>query len=411
MPSPTLDNALLKRGVRALRTDQAGGVTLTAAAVVALVWANWPGGSSYVETWTRIAPWSHALGFGLSIRDWVDQGLFFVFFAQVGLEIRREVTVGELGSVRRAAVPVVAALVGMAVPALVYTAVLAGGVGSSAWGIPTATDVAFAVGALGLVGGRSGRARVFLMTLAVADDIASILVLVVFYSRGLHPEWLPVGIGALIVLVPLWWSRVPAGVVRIALVAVAWWAMLHAGVDAAVIGVALGLWGPDRRPAGPTTARRPGRTGVRGWVLRITPLVNGLVLPLFALANIGIAVSTSMLSGPGALAIFLAVLAARLVGKPVGIVAGTLGTRRWLRSSGPPVISRRYLTGVGAVAGVGFTVPLLIIRQALPAGPLTVAATAGLLVGSVIAVGTGAVLLRAGPAATRRPVVTGAETT
>jgi NhaA family Na+:H+ antiporter len=200
-------------------------------------------------------------------------------------------------------------------------------------------------------------------------------------------------------------------VVRIALVAVAWWAMLHAGVDAAVIGVALGLWGPDRRPAGPTTARRPGRTGVRGWVLRITPLVNGLVLPLFALANIGIAVSTSMLSGPGALAIFLAVLAARLVGKPVGIVAGTLGTRRWLRSSGPPVISRRYLTGVGAVAGVGFTVPLLIIRQALPAGPLTVAATAGLLVGSVIAVGTGAVLLRAGPAATRRPVVTGAETT
>ncbi len=390
MSSPASKDVAWRRLTTALRSDRAGGLTLTVAAIAALIWANWSG-DSYAHTWMQLAPWSRALGLHLSIQDWVDQGLLFVFFALVGLEIRREVTVGELGSLRRAAVPVAAALVGMAIPALVYTAVIAGGPGAAAWGVPMATDVAFAVGALGLIGGGSRRARVFLMTLAVADDIASILILVLFYSRGLQPIWLVVGVASVIALVPIWWSRAPVAWLRALLVLLAWWAMLHAGVDAAVIGVTAGLWGPRRRPVVPLGPPKP---GMRVWVLRLTPAVNGVVLPVFALANIGIRLSGSVFASGPTLRIFLAVVVARILGKPAGIAAGTLGSRYVVRDGSQPRISRRILVGVGAVAGVGFTVPLLIIKQALPPGPLAVAATAGLLVGSVLSVGSGALLLR-----------------
>ncbi len=192
-PAPTTSTA---RRLAALgRGDRAGGIGLAGAALVALVWANWPGSLSYQTAWGSIPRLSTSLGLHLTWRGWVNDALMVGFFALVGLEIRREMTVGELRSWRRSATPILAAAAGMLVPALIYLAILHGQAGSRGWGIPMATDVAFALGALALVApGASPRTRVFLMTLAVADDIGSVVVLVCFYSQHVSVGALAVGL-------------------------------------------------------------------------------------------------------------------------------------------------------------------------------------------------------------------------
>jgi NhaA family Na+:H+ antiporter len=344
-----------------------------------LVWANVAAGS-YRDTW------HHAIsipGLRLAAQEWVNQGLMVAFFALVGLEIRREISGGQLRSWSRAAVPVGAALGGMAVPALVYAAVLHGNAGSGGWGIPMATDVAFALGALALVAtAASSRLRVFLLTLAVADDIASIAILVCFYSRDVRLWSLLGAAGCLAAMVAVHLSRARAGALPIVLAALAWWALVHAGVEASVVGVAIGLLVP------------PAAGNVRSWEHRLEPWVNVVVLPVFALANVGVTLAGSRIFSQGALGVFVAVLLARAVGKPVGI-AGTT----WVLTRGGHHHDRMHLhardrVGLGAIAAVGFTVPLLIVRAALPAGPLAAAATVGLLVGSVLGVIGGAVVMR-----------------
>lgn len=375
-----------------LRSDRASGVGLAVASVAALLWANLPGGgASYRQFWTG-SP---------DLRTWVNQGLLTVFFALVGFEIRREVTAGELRTVRRALVPVLAALAGMAVPAGIFTLVVAGGPGAHAWGVPMATDVAFALGALALVAHAPPRARVFLMTLAVADDVFSIVVLVVFYSHGIQPGWLLGAVAALAaaaglwaVRLPAWAALLPAWPVRLALVAFAWWALHHAGVEASVTGVALGILGPARG------------AGVRRWVSRLEPWVNVVVLPLFGLANIGVTLSGTVFTDRTAFRIFLAVVLARVLGKPLGIAAGALLTHRAVTAATEPRLPHRRLVGVGALASIGFTVPLLIIALAFGSGPLATAAIDGLLASTLIGLGIGGLLSAGGPApgeATRRP--------
>jgi NhaA family Na+:H+ antiporter len=386
--SPLLD---VRARCRALLHDgRFGSLMLVAAGLAALAWANAGSSDGYRTTWTATAVWSTPLGLHLSYRDWINQGLLLPFFTLVGLEIRREITAGELRTIRRAGVPVIAALVGMAVPAAIYSLVLLGGTGARGWGIPMATDVAFALGALAFVGHSAPRARVFLMTLAVADDLASVLILVVFYSARVNPVWLIVGLLAAAALVLIWARRLPSAPVRIGLAALAWWAFLHAGVEAAVIGVALGVFGPARR----SDRGRAVVPHVRALVRGLEPVVNVAVLPLFALANIGIRLrGFDLFSGPS-LAIFSAVVLARVLGKPIGVV---LGARLGYRVSGTDrraALSGRSLAGVGAVASIGFTVPLLIIQAALPAGSQATAATAGLLVGSVLGVAAGALVFR-----------------
>ncbi len=383
------------RVVEAVRGDRAGGIALTLASVVALAWANWPGTHSYLRLWDAVAPWSRPLGLNLSVRDWVNEGLMLAFFAGVGLEIRREVVAGQLRSWRRAAVPVLAAVGGMAIPALIYTAWVAGQQGSHGWGIPMATDVAFALGALALLGrGVSARARTFLMTLAVADDILSIIVLVIFYSQRISLGWLLGGIVALALMTAARLRWQPPGWAILALGMAAWWAMLQAGVEASVIGAAIGALAPKRR------SRRESQAGVtapgvRRWELRLEPWVNVVILPVFAVANVGLSLFGSGLGTPTALRIFVAVVVARIVGKPLGITVTTWLVRRMGSSSPSTRLERRSLLGLGSVAAIGFTVPLLVIRAALPPGPEAAGATAGLLAASVIAVGEGLLVLRA----------------
>jgi NhaA family Na+:H+ antiporter len=261
-----------------------------------------------------------------------------------------------------------------------------------------AKDVAFAVGALALVAPRApARLRVFLLTLAVADDIASIAVLVCFYSRDVR-LWILVGaVACVAAMFAVHSTRVRSTALLAALAVLAWWALVHAGVEASVVGVVIGLVGPAAAGRDPAR-RRAERRRVRAWEHTLGPWVNALVLPLFALANVGVTLAGSRIFSRGALTIFVAVVLARVVGKPVGI-AGTawlVSRRQGPGGHDPMHLRTRDRVGMGALAGVGFTVPLLIVHAALPVGPLAASATAGLLVGSVLATAIGAVVLRGG---------------
>ena len=221
-----------------MRDSRVAGVSMTLATVIALVWAN-IAGDSYRHFWSHVVA---VPGLRLSAQEWVNQGLMVAFFVLVGLEIRREIAGGELRSWRRASAPVAAAIGGMVVPAALYAVVLHGRVGSRGWGIPMATDVAFALGALALISrGASVRMRVFLLTLAVADDILSIAVLVCFYTGDVRVWSLLGAIAGLVAMTAVFMSGARNPVWSIMLAAITWWALVHAGVEASVVGVAVGL--------------------------------------------------------------------------------------------------------------------------------------------------------------------------
>ena len=381
------------------RGDRATGIGLSAATVVALLWANVAPGS-YHHVWQLVPSTPHLVGLRFSLRDWTNQGLMTVFFAVVGLEIRREMSSGELASWRRASIPVAAALGGMIAPALIYAAIVHGSTGSQGWGIPMATDVAFAVGALALVGARtSPRLRVFLMTLAVADDIMSIVVIVCFYSRHLDVTPLLVGVtcilvmGAVEAVRPVWIGP------QLLLGVVGWLALARGGVEAAVIGVAIGAMALPS-PVGGTWARL---RGPRGWEQRLEPYLTLGILPVFAVANTGVSLRQFTFSANGALTVFVAVVVARVIGKPAGIALTAWALRTVPSGRYDPRLAHRHILGVGALASVGFTVPLLVIRAALPDGPLTDSATLGLLAGSLLGALSGIIVFRSG---TPRPGAT-----
>ncbi len=371
------------------RRDRAAGIALSGATVVAMVWANvaW---SSYRDLWRAVPPLPGPLDLGFSLRNWVEQGAMTGFFALVGLEIRREISAGELRSWRRASVPIAAALAGMAVPAAIYAFVVAGSLGGRGWGIPMATDVAFAVGALALVVGGRPRLRVFLMTLAVADDIASVVLLVVFYNVGLDPVWVALGLAALGAMAAVESVEPAWGRIEMVLGCVAWWALARGGVEAAVVGVPIGALALPSR----LSSTAVGRQGPRGWEERITPWVNLGVLPLFALADAGLHLADVDFSSSGALRVFTAIVLARVIGKPLGVATAARALRRIPSGHYDARIDRRDIVGIGVLAGMGFTVPLLIVHAALPAGPLADSAILGLLCATVVAAASGAVVLR-----------------
>jgi NhaA family Na+:H+ antiporter len=387
---PTTPRQSFSRLIEWSRTDRAAGVGLVVATVAALVWAN-VDGAAYARTWAAVPSW---LGFSqlhFTARGWVDEGLMTLFFVVIGLEIRRETTAGELGSWHRAAGPVIAAVAGMAVPAIVYVAVVHDGPGGHGWGIAMATDIAFSLGALALVASSASlRLRIFLMTLGVADDILSILILVVVYSTAVDPAYVAVGVGALVVTILLRRFEAPAGTLALVLGAVAWWAFGRGGVQAAVVGVVVGIAGL----ASPSSPPESHHSGPRAWERRLTPIVNLVVLPVFALANTGVDFARLDLSSSAALSVFVAVLAARVIGKPAGVWLGTtILPDRYVSSTGDRPTARTRL-GLGTAASVGFTVSLLIARVGFGESALADAATAALLAGTVVGLALTALLLR-----------------
>jgi NhaA family Na+:H+ antiporter len=384
-------NTWPERFRRFFRSDIAGSWVLVLAVGVALLWANSPWGSTYATVWDHpVHIGGSAFADFATVQAWVNGGLMAVFFFVVGLEIGREHRTGELGHLRTAVVPVVGAAGGMAGAGLVYVLFNHGGTGSSGWGIPMATDIAFALGALALLGRRVPPGlRLLLLTLAVADDVGSVLVLALFYSARTRPSAL---IGALVVAVAMVASRrwPRAGVWPVLVGGFVVWVLLAAGgVEPALAGVVVGVLVPSSQPG---SARNPAELLER----RVAPISAFVVLPLFALANAGIAFHLGMLAPSGATSVFFGIAVARVVGKLVGITLACYIVVRLGLGRLPEGVLWSHLAGGAAVAGIGFTVPLLIAEQAFSADPPLVAASElGLLVGSVVAFGVGALLLMA----------------
>jgi NhaA family Na+:H+ antiporter len=364
-----------------LREEAAGGVVLMAAAALALGWANSPWRAAYDALWqTPLAVQLGRFAIQADLRHWVSDGLMTLFFLVVGLEIKRELVAGELRTWRRAALPVVAAAGGMAVPALIYAAANAGRPGAPGWGVPMATDIAFALGVLALLGSRVPAAlKVFLLTLAVVDDLGSIAVVALVYSRGVDLGALAVAAGlltlvAVLVRARVWWLPLHVG-----LGAALWLALWHSGVSPALAGVAMGLVTPV--PLAERLAHD------------LHPVSAFLVVPLFALANAGVSLEGGGLAAPGAGAVLGGVLAGRMLGKLAGIGAAAWLAVRLGLAVRPHATSWPQLAGVATVAGIGFTVPLFVADLAFPDGQFQAPVKLGLLLASVVAGAAGALVL------------------
>jgi len=370
-----------------LGTETGSAAVVAAATIVALLWANSPWSHSYNSLWTtRMAIRVGGAGISPDLRHWVNEGLMTLFFLVVGLEAKREMDLGELRDRRRLAVPVFAAIGGMAVPIAIYLAFNAGGPGGHGWGAAMSTDTAFALGALSLLTPRSAtRMRVFLLSLAVVDDLCGLVVIATVYSTRISVLALVVAVAFLAAFLALRYA--PAAwrhPLSIAAGVGMWVAMFMSGVDPVISGLAVGLatsaYPPSREDLERATAlaysfreqptpelARSVQIGVGSAIspnerlqYSLHPWTSYVIVPLFALANGGIHITGSLLSAAVTSPITLGILIGYVVGKPVGITAASwLATRPMLHGPRPPV-SEPLLVAGGAVAGIGFTVSLLI---------------------------------------------------
>lgn len=350
------------------------------------MWANVDPGS-YAEVWDHVL----TLGVGgasitLDLQHWVNDGLMTLFFFVVGLEIKREVIDGELRDRKTAALPALAALGGMVIPALVYLALNAGGAGAHGWGIPMATDIAFAIGVLALLGSRVPQGvKVFLLTLAIVDDIGAIIVIALFYSSGVSGAWLGGAVAAVAGIVVMKRLGISSPWLYVLPAFVLWICLEESGVHATIAGVALGLL----TPGAPGPALGP----LERLEHRLHPWSSFVVVPLFALANAGVALTGDAIDAAVSGTIAWGIVAGLAVGKTIGITAFTaLGLRLRLGRL-PSGMRGRDVAGVGVVAGIGFTVSLFIADLSFGGVSLD-EAKVGILAASLLAGTVGAILVR-----------------
>ena len=402
--------------VRFLHVEAAGGLLLLVATVAALVWANSPWRDSYASLW--------ATEFGLDVGSYsfredlghlVNDFFMAIFFFVVGMEIKREVVAGELRDPRAAALPAAAALGGMIVPAAIYLALNAGGEGADGWGVPMATDIAFALAVVTLLGSRVPAAvKVLLLALAIVDDIGAIVVIAVFYTESISFGWL----ASAAALTFAMWAMHRAGVsyapVLVAGGVAVWLAVYESGVPATIAGVAMGLLMPatprlDEVEAGRLVDALENRPQLDAGEVRavasamkasvsdcdraidaLHPWTSFVIVPVFALANAGVELSAGAFTSPSA--VFVGVFTGLVVGKLVGIttfswLAVRLGVARL-----PDGVRWAHVVGVSAVAGIGFTVALFISGLAFD-GQVLDDAKLGVLAASLVASVAGASLL------------------
>jgi NhaA family Na+:H+ antiporter len=433
------DRFVPKRVVRPIQNlmqvETSSAVAILAATILALVIANSPLFEAYEHFWhsslTVDVGDVHILG--LSLHDIVNDALMTLFFLLVSLEIKRELVFGELRDPKAAALPIVAALGGMVVPALVYVAFNLGGDNLQGWGIPMATDIAFAVALLAALGSRVPLgARLFLLTLAIVDDLGAILVIAIFYSSGIAFAWLALAVATVVLAVVLQKARVRAMAVYVVLGVVGWYALHESGVHATLIGVAFGLVTPafallppnrypevagklvgevvertedavvtaDEHEANDHTLReirrltRETQSPLHRIENALAPWVAFLIVPLFAFANAGVPYPDvplgEWLTDPVVLGIALGLV----VGKTVGIFGFAWIAERTGLGRYPTGMNARHLVGVAMVAGIGFTVAIFIANLAFTDAAVTEVAKLGILVGSLVAAVGGYLILR-----------------
>lgn len=376
MPDECSVSALIQRLQRLLHLEATGGIILMIAAVAALIWANSPQAHSYH------ALWHLTLGVGAitpSLHFIINDGLMTVFFLIVGMEIRREIHDGALSHLRAAGLPILAALGGVAVPALIYLAFNHDPLRHSGWAIPAATDIAFALGVLALLGrGIPASVRVLLLALAVIDDIIAVLIIALFYSDGLALHGFAIA-GAGLLWVGLWqrlgidsaWAYVLPG-------AILWLGIWIGGAHPTLAGVVLGMVTPVRvlRQPSPPVVRVP---------VALHPWVAYGILPLFALANAGVSLDGIDLSAGGARGVTLGVALALVLGKPLGVIGVSALMVRLGVCRLPPGVSWGGIVLIGLLAGIGFTMSIFIAMLAFDDPALLEAAKLGVLAGSLVA--------------------------
>jgi len=398
-----------------LSTEAASGVVLVLVIGVALVWAN-TRTASYEDFWTS----TFTIGFtdhhlSLTLREWVNDGLMAVFFFVVGLEIKRELVEGELREPRKAALPVVAALGGMAVPALIYVAFNAGGRGGDGWGVPMATDIAIALGVLALLGRRvAPQLKLFLLALAIVDDIGAIIVIALFYSSSF--EWEPAlgAMGLILAMFVLRWLDVRSLLPYVVL-GIGVWVLVHeSALHATLAGVVLGLLAPTRpfrhsdmvdadqladvstvRAAQETVLLARESVSVVEWLeYHLHPWSSYVIVPVFALANAGVVISSDSIADAAASPVTHGIVVGLVVGKAVGIFGFTWLACRLGIGSLPDGARWPQVAGIAVLGGIGFTVSLFVSNLAFRATPVLAAdAKLGVLTASVIAALAGTAIL------------------
>ncbi|MFF4548109.1 Na+/H+ antiporter NhaA [Streptomyces sp. NPDC001435] len=383
----------------ALRTETVGGVLLLIAAVAALVWVNVPALRDSYETVSHFSFGPEALGLDLSVTHWAADGLLAVFFFVAGIELKRELVAGDLRDPKAAVLPVVAALCGMAVPALVYTLTnITGGGSAQGWAVPTATDIAFALAVLAVIGTSLPSAlRAFLLTLAVVDDLFAILIIAVFFTDRVDFA----ALGGAVVGLAVFWVLLRKGVrgwyVYVPLALVIWGLMYNSGIHATIAGVAMGLM--LRCTTHEDEAHSPGEHIEH----LVRPLSAGLAVPLFALFNAGVLVSGGALLDVFTKPETFGVVLGLVVGKTLGIFGGTWLTVRFTRASLSDDLEWADIFAVAALSGIGFTVSLLIGELAFEGNAvLTDEVKAAVLTGSLMAAVCATVLLKIRNAKYRR---------
>ncbi len=391
-----------------LRTETAGGVLLVVAAAVAMIWANSPWSSSYQQLWTTpisITVGNHSVD--LVAREWINEGLITIFFLVVGLEIKRELVTGQLATRRGAFLPVAAAVGGMVAPALIYLAI-AGGSAPRGWAIVVATDIPLALGVLAIAGSRvPGPLRIFLLALAIVDDIGSLLIIAVFYSTGVSWGWVAAAIAVFGAAVIARWSGVQYPWLFIMLGCGLWLALLEAGVNPTLAGVAMGLLAPSIPRIAPefidveeladvstvenarmTTDIARGSVSVVEWLEHVLhPWTSYAIVPLFALANTGMVLSVDIVQAALRSPVTWAIIVARVIGKPLGILLATKTAIGARLADRPGDARGRQTVGVAMSAGMGFTVALFITELAFTDSVQRSNATLGILVAAVAAAG------------------------
>jgi Na+:H+ antiporter, NhaA family len=416
-----------------LETEASGGFLLLAAAVAALIWANSPVGGSYERVWhtvltVGVGDWSIAE----DLRHWVNDALMSIFFLVVGLEIKRELARGELSDIQAAALPVLAAVGGMVFPALLYLAFNHSGDAARGWGIPMATDIAFAIGVLAIVGrGLPSALRYFLLALAIVDDIGAIVVIAIFYSG--HVEWpaMTVALGLIALIVGLQRLRVHWMPLYIALGVGVWLATFESGVHPTIAGVTLGLLTPgvpilSRREARRVALAQGERAALQDeasevsfdeeaeWAIltdtsreAVSPLTrveralhpwsSFLIVPVFALANAGVRLHLGSLDDMLTSGVALGVVVGLVVGKFVGILLGSWAGVRLRVARLPDGVTWSHVARIAPLAGIGFTVSLFIAGLAFTEQTNHEAAKLGILAASLVAGLIGALLLVTAP--------------
>ncbi len=416
--SPPIARAVNDKLIRPLNDflhkEASAGILLVFAALVAMIWANSPFSDSYFELWGTEA----VVGIGdfeiaLNLKEWINDAAMVLFFFVVGLEIKRELTQGELNDRRQAALPIIAALGGMIVPAGIYAVLNAGGEGADGWGIPMATDIAIVMGVVALLGSRAPSwLKLFLLALAIVDDIGAILVIAIFYSEGVSFGWLVIAVSAFAA------AALARGSVHwvgayIILGVICWLGLHEAHIHPTLAGVAFGMMAPvtpfrnnqmvdaDQLAENPTagnalrvSAQAKETVSVVEWLEhKLHPYSAFVIVPIFALANAGISIPTDELGAALSNSVTWGVILGLVVGKTVGVTAFTMAAVALKIGSLPRGVTPRYVMGAGALAGIGFTVSLFVTELAFGEEVVGTDARLGVLIASLAAALIGTVIM------------------